>query len=368
MRNKFIITCVIVLFSFLQARSYTNLTAEQVHAKLVDADTLLLLDVREVSEYRSEHIAEPEGFLPLTPANMPMSSKVLEQNYSRLPRDRDILVYCASGNRSVSASAFLDSKGFTRIYNMTGGFSSWPFEKRSAGFGDHSGAWIGPDKPGPVVITCPVEGNSSTLTIPPTAIPGGDSLYVELHLVGDLVPQPEGVPVSDIRGLYRVTVLDRFGLSQMTADSLVLNDLVALHLYPEPNPYSMPPSMDGMTVFVPEKGWVPVAHTLDNIGFHFNGHVLRRWINLEGFYPLSIAEDRTVSEQATGIYPNPFNGTLTIDAPKNAQIRIYDINGRFVSNVKTGTWTPGRELGSGIYVISLYFKDEIHVQRVLYLK
>ena len=76
---------------------YTNLTTEEVHNRLVQADTLLLLDVREVSEYRNGHIAEPTGQLPLTPVNMPLNSNILSAEYSRLPTDIDIIVYCRSG-------------------------------------------------------------------------------------------------------------------------------------------------------------------------------------------------------------------------------------------------------------------------------
>ncbi|MBN2411500.1 T9SS type A sorting domain-containing protein [candidate division KSB1 bacterium] len=368
MKKIIMIIIVFILISFSQGRSYTNLTAEQVHNRLVNADTLILLDVRETSEYRSGHIAEPEGQLPLTPVLMPMNSNVLEQKFSRLPKDMDIIVYCGSGFRSASASALLDSQGFTRIFNMTGGFSSWPYETRAEGFGDHSGAWVSPTNPEPVAVNCAYEGISSTLTIPPAAIPGGDSVYVELHLTGDLAPQPPGVPQSDLKGLYRVTVLDPFGLSLFRGDSLALNDTVTIDLYPEPNPYSMPPSNEGISVFIPDKGWVPVKHTLDNICFHHTESVLRKWYNLKGFYPTIIAENENADELIMGVYPNPFNGSLTIDAPKNARIIIYDINGRFVSKVKTGTWTPVSTLSSGIYFININFNNQNHIKRVLYIK
>ncbi len=366
--KKIILIIVFVLISFLSGWSYTNLTAEQVHARLVNADTLILLDVRETSEYRSGHIAEPEGQLPLTPVSMPMNSGVLAQNFARLPGDKDIIVYCGSGFRSASASEFLESQGFTRIFNMTGGFSLWPYDNRAEGFGDHTGGWVNPSDPDPVVVNCVYEGVPSVLTLPPGAVPGGDSVYVELHLTGDLAPQPPGVPQSDIRGLYRVTALDPFGLSLFNGDSLALNDTVTLRLYPEPNPYSMPPSNAGITVFVPGKGWVTVEHTLDNITFHHTGSVLRKWYNLQGFYPTIIAEDENADELKTGVYPNPFNGSLTIDAPKDARIRIYDINGRFVSEVKKGTWTPVSTLSSGVYFINIKFKNQNYIKRVLYVK
>lgn len=51
--------------------SYSDITPAEVHTRLVEGDTLILLDVREVSEYFAGHIAEPAGHLPLTPVNMP---------------------------------------------------------------------------------------------------------------------------------------------------------------------------------------------------------------------------------------------------------------------------------------------------------
>ena len=142
-RNNAVLIAVISLMMLAPtAHAYTNMSPEQVHARLAAGDTLQLLDVREVYEYEAGHIAEPAGQLPLTPANMPWSSDILEAEYNRLPLDCDILVYCRSGGRSAQASAFLESRGFDRIYNMTGGFSSWPYEKRDKGYGDHSGLWI----------------------------------------------------------------------------------------------------------------------------------------------------------------------------------------------------------------------------------
>lgn len=143
MRTPIIISMLCITF-FSTSFGYTNLTPSQVHSRLVAGDTLLILDVREWSEYSSGHIAEPSGYLPLTQACMPWNSGVLSAEYGRFPADIDIIVYCASGGRSAAASSFLEGQGFTRIFNMTGGFSSWSYESRTGGFGDHSGVWVHP--------------------------------------------------------------------------------------------------------------------------------------------------------------------------------------------------------------------------------
>ena len=52
---------------------------------------------------------------------------VLEQNLSQLPADKDakILVYCLSGGMSKKAVATLVTNGYTNIWMLEGGLTSW---------------------------------------------------------------------------------------------------------------------------------------------------------------------------------------------------------------------------------------------------
>jgi rhodanese-related sulfurtransferase len=51
----------------------------------------------------------------------------LEARMNELPRDgKRTLVYCAGGARSAAACELLSSKGYTNLFNLAGGFSSWP--------------------------------------------------------------------------------------------------------------------------------------------------------------------------------------------------------------------------------------------------
>jgi len=74
--------------------------------KLIKNDTnITLLDVRKDDEYKSGHI----------PNTLHIPLDKLEANLNKLPKDKKILVYCRSGNRSISASRILKSKGYTPI-------------------------------------------------------------------------------------------------------------------------------------------------------------------------------------------------------------------------------------------------------------
>jgi len=66
---------------------------------------ITLLDVRENDEYKSGHI----------PNTLHIPLNKLEANLNKLPKDKKILVYCKSGNRSITASRILKSKGYTPI-------------------------------------------------------------------------------------------------------------------------------------------------------------------------------------------------------------------------------------------------------------
>ena len=85
----------------------------------------LLLDVREPRELQGARV---EGAV-----HLPIS--VFQQRYTELPQDRQILVMCASGNRSAAVTAFLLRNGWTDVHNVEGGISAW----RRSGFAVKSG-------------------------------------------------------------------------------------------------------------------------------------------------------------------------------------------------------------------------------------
>jgi rhodanese-related sulfurtransferase/rubrerythrin len=77
-----------------------------------------LLDVREPEEYEQEHIP---GAL-----NLPLSE--LEQRLEDIPSDRELVVYCRSGRRSLAGASLInESPGFSipAIFNLDGGITAW---------------------------------------------------------------------------------------------------------------------------------------------------------------------------------------------------------------------------------------------------
>ena len=72
----------------------------------------IILDVRSKGEYDSGHIK----------GSINISLQTLEQNLTKLKKDKPIIACCASGMRSSSARGFLQSKGY-EVYNGGGWMS-----------------------------------------------------------------------------------------------------------------------------------------------------------------------------------------------------------------------------------------------------
>ena len=85
-------------------------------ARLLDApDTATLLDIREPHEYTLCQIA---GSL-----HIPM--RQIPARLAELPADRQILVLCHMGVRSMHVTQFLRANGFGQVSNVAGGIDAW---------------------------------------------------------------------------------------------------------------------------------------------------------------------------------------------------------------------------------------------------
>ncbi len=77
------------------------------YAQLV-SEGAIILDVRSKGEYAAGHI---QGSI-----NIPVNN--LGENLNKLKsKDKPVIACCASGMRSASAKAVLESKGYTRVFN-----------------------------------------------------------------------------------------------------------------------------------------------------------------------------------------------------------------------------------------------------------
>lgn len=89
-----------------------------------------LLDVREGEEFSRFHI----------PGAHHVSQSELADRIDEVPREREVLVVCAGGVRSLKAAKFLKQSGYERVASVAGGSDGW----REAGLPVESGPLPGP--------------------------------------------------------------------------------------------------------------------------------------------------------------------------------------------------------------------------------
>lgn len=86
-------------------------TVEQLRQR----DDVVILDVREDSEYNDGHI--PGATL------VPLGQ--IPNRLAEIPKDKTVIAVCRSGNRSNQATDFLRQQGFDNVHNMAGGMNAW---------------------------------------------------------------------------------------------------------------------------------------------------------------------------------------------------------------------------------------------------
>jgi rhodanese-related sulfurtransferase len=74
-----------------------------------------LVDVRETWEYQGGHAKNA--------TSIPLSE--LQRRVNEIPRDREVLLICQSGQRSLMAARFLQRQGVTQVANVLGGTEEW---------------------------------------------------------------------------------------------------------------------------------------------------------------------------------------------------------------------------------------------------
>jgi rhodanese-related sulfurtransferase len=94
--------------------SIPEITAAEFLQRRAQGDALTLLDVREDWEIS---VASVEGVV-----HIPMAQ--VESRLAELDRDKQVVVLCRSGRRSLEVAKFLQTQGF-QASNLTGGILAW---------------------------------------------------------------------------------------------------------------------------------------------------------------------------------------------------------------------------------------------------
>lgn len=97
------------------ASDYTDVSVTVANTMIEQRPSLVILDVRNQSEYDSGHIRNAK-LIPVWQ---------LAARLDELSKSDEILVYCEKGARSQTASLTLADNGFQHVYNMLEGITAW---------------------------------------------------------------------------------------------------------------------------------------------------------------------------------------------------------------------------------------------------
>jgi len=97
---------------------YQNISSETLNKMMSTDKDLVVVDVREKVEWDDGHIAGTKL--------IPMSE--FQSRANELPKDKKIVIICASGSRSPQVAAYMAQLGYTQIYNLNRGIMDWPYE------------------------------------------------------------------------------------------------------------------------------------------------------------------------------------------------------------------------------------------------
>lgn len=95
-----------------------EITVKELKEKIDKKEDFQLVDIREKRERDFTHIGG--DFIPM--GSVP-------QNVDKFDKNKDVIVYCRSGNRSAQVIRFLESNhGFNNLLNLKGGILAWSDE------------------------------------------------------------------------------------------------------------------------------------------------------------------------------------------------------------------------------------------------
>ncbi len=308
----------------IQASPYAGVDVDITYDMVTNGSfpDVVVLDVRTKSEYDAGHVY---GTLWIPVAE-------LESRIDELAghENHEIIVYCASGGRSATASGILDSYNFTKVYNMLGGISAW----QSAGYP----VWIA------TVHNLNTTINYDTIQA---------AIEAPLTLDGHLISVEEGVyyenvivtkAVSIIGDNKSITVID--GDHAGTVIHLKCNN-TRIEGFTLQNGYYgvlMSPWTHGNVVrenMIVNNGYGIAGHyDVFNVRISWNTIVSNNISGIEMLFSNSIISNNLISDNGKGEFQRYSSG-IQISSGVNSQI-IYCVNntisGNTIENHRIGLW------------------------------
>jgi rhodanese-related sulfurtransferase len=101
------------------------ITAQDLHERQAGAAPLMVIDVRDVGEYKSGHV----------PGAINIPQQKLERQVDKLQDANGVVLYCINGRRTRLAEQTLIENDIPNVFHLEGGLMGW----RQGGFAVRTG-------------------------------------------------------------------------------------------------------------------------------------------------------------------------------------------------------------------------------------
>ena len=114
--NKYCGNAIDVKAGIYDPLKEVQISVEDARRRLTDNSEVAFLDIRESWEI------SPSGMIK---GAIHVDESKAQEIVGDWPRDREIIVYCEHGERSLQAVQFFQTHGFENIHSLAGGYAQW---------------------------------------------------------------------------------------------------------------------------------------------------------------------------------------------------------------------------------------------------
>lgn len=115
--KKLLVILISMLFITGCSDNYKRITTKETKEMISNNEIELIIDVRTKEEYDLGHLDNA--------INIPYDQIVNNLDYLNEYKNKTILVYCRTSNRSTIAADVLHNNEFKKVYAMIDGYSNW---------------------------------------------------------------------------------------------------------------------------------------------------------------------------------------------------------------------------------------------------
>ena len=125
MKKSLITTCLLFTLFTIACKNKDKTSSQDIITVVSQEEmqTLLMLDDVQFIDVRTpeEH---SEGYI-IGSQNIDFTASSFDKDILRLDKNKPVVLYCRSGGRSAKCAKKMKDAGFTKIYDLEGGFSKW---------------------------------------------------------------------------------------------------------------------------------------------------------------------------------------------------------------------------------------------------